>query len=236
LAGYENTTDEPAIQTAPAGRKVVISEPPPSLKLMVDTNIYDYAELMDSLKGGTYQVIFVMKNGKYIVRHKTNGTYEGFLADVTAINSVIPKPGEILTNFPLYISFHDFDHFRDAEVVEPAWGIEDLLLYMPVGLYMRTSGTMSTGSIEVVIEERDGSGLTGLVDADFEVVGSNHLTSPDITVVSDDGAGVYTLTVQKGVAPANLSSGDWVQVRVNKGAGSLTTYLSNRVVLLGTGV
>lgn len=237
LASYENNSDEPAVQTAPtSGRKLVTSYPPPSLKAMIDTNYYDYKELRAAFKGGTYSVVIVYKDGDMEIKHNADGTFSGFLADLTATKAGPPKPGEIATEFPVDVFFHDAAHFDDGMIIHPAWGVEDLLLAMPVGLYLRTEGTMSTGSITVIVEERDKSGYAGLVVADFEVVNSNHLTSPAVTVASDDGDGAYTLTVQKSVAPENLAAGDWVEMRVNKGGGSLTTHISNKVPIVGTGV
>lgn len=96
---------------------------------------------------------------------------------------------------------------------------------------------MVAGDIEVLVRERAGNTWTGkedLVVADFEVVGSNHLDKPIISALVEVGAGVYTLTPEKGDTPGALAAGDWIEVRVNQKTATVTNYLSNRVPLIGT--
>lgn len=231
---YEVTTDDPNVLTTAEGTKMITNQPAPSAIVYLDSNWCDYADLLGVLKGSTYGVIYELKNGMLFLKRTSAGLYKPFPARLTAINKGIPLAGDIANNFPVHIHHLDYEDFRNAALIQPAWSVEELVLVMPVGLTMFATSTMSSGSIYVQINERCGDGYAGLLVADFEVVGSNFLTSPAVTVAGDDGAGVYELTIQKNDPAENLADGDYVTVRVKKGSDPVT-YLSNRVTLFGTG-
>ena len=232
---YEVTTDDPNVLTTQASQKMVTNQPAPSALVYLDSNWDDYKDVLDSFRGGTYGVIYELMDGSIFLKRHGDGTFKPFPARLTAVNKGIPVPGDIANNFPLHIHHFDYDDFRKGVLIAPAWDFEELVLAMPVGLTIEATSTMSTGSINVLITERCGDGKTGLVVGDFEVLDSNYLTSPEVTVASDDGAGNYELTIQKNSPAENLADGDYVTIRVNVGGGTLTTYLSNRLTVLGTG-
>lgn len=233
---YEVTTDDPNVLTTAEGQKMVTNTPAPSAIIYLDSNWCDYSDMLGTLQGGTYGVIYELKNGSLFLKRLSDGTYESFPARITAVNKGIPLQGDIANNFPVHIHHIDYEDFKKGALISPAFDFEELVLAMPVGLTMFATSTMATGSIYVQINERCGDGYAGLLVGDFEVVGSNYLTSPAVTVAGDDGDGVYELTIQKSVAPENLADGDYVQIRVLKKDGDVVTHVSNRVTLMGTGV
>lgn len=235
ISGYENTTDDPNIQTLNSGRKYPTSKPAPSITLMLDSNYEDFVEVMNSVRGGSYGIVYFDDMGRVQVKRKGDGTYVPLPINAYAMSKHIPIPGENGSMFKMYVSHFDYDDFLNCELVDPGFSFEELTLAMPVGLKMIATSTMATGSIHVQITERCGDGYEGLLNTDFEVVNSNNLTSPAVTVASDDDDGNYELTIQKSVSPENLDAGDFVDIIVNKGGGSLTTHISNVLRVHGTG-
>ena len=79
------------------------------------------------------------------------------------------------------------------------------------------------GSVaEVVISERCGDELAGLLIGDFEIVSTNSASS--ITLVTDNGSGSYTVALA-------LASGEWAKIRVNRIVSTITTDISGNIIL-----
>jgi hypothetical protein len=93
---------------------------------------------------------------------------------------------------------------------------------------MYSTGVYSAGNQGVQVNVRCGENKTGLVAADFdESTTLSNVAVPAVTVVTDNGGGSYTLTVQKGSGPGNLAAGDVVFARVKVLSGSDVTHVSN---------
>ncbi len=230
ITSYEVTTDDVNIMTTQQGQKYVTNRPAPSALVYLDGNHCDYMDMVRNLKGGHYGVIYVLKNGQILVKRDATGNFKPFPARLTAVNKGVPLPGDITNNFPLHILHTDYDDFENAALIDPAWDFDNLILAIPAGLNMWITTAYTSGDVVVMVTDRGGSGRAGFAAADFEVLGSNYLTSPAVTALVDGGAGVYTLTIQKGAVPADLTAGDYVIIRVKDGAGPYT-YLSNRLTV-----
>lgn len=231
ITGYEPTTDDPNVATSPKGQKYITNRPAPSAMAYLDSNFCDYMDLVKELKGGHYGVIYVLEDGRIMVKRDKLGNFKPFPARLTAINKGIPLAADSFNNFPLHIHHISYDDFESAAILSPEWDIDDLILAIPAGLTMWQTSAYSSGDITVQINDRCGSGVTGFVVANFEVLGSNFLASPAVTAATDSGGGAYELTLQKASSPVDLAAGDYITFRVKKTA-TVVTYLSNRVTVV----
>jgi hypothetical protein len=232
LDSYERTTDDPTINTTTFGKKKFVREAVPSMVAYVDANLCDYNEMRHNYKGGTYSVALILEDDSIMLSKGPLDTYVGFTANITAAGSDIPLQDAVENSFPVYINFDNNHEFHRSRLfsVEGWSPLYEFPAAMPNGLTMWASSvydTASNGDVTVEIYERCGDPMLLLVTADFEVLSSNGLTSVAITAV-ETGLGVYVLTIQKDVSPANLDSGDWVIFRVKNGSDPYTD-LSGRV-------
>lgn len=233
IDSYENTTDDPNIITSESNtKKYITNNPAPSGSFWLDANFCDYKNLQEELRGGTFGIIYELKDGSFLLKQNDAGTFSPLLANLHAFNKGLPMQADINKNWLVHIFHHDYGDFRKAAVIKPAWDSNDLILSMPAGVNMRATGVYDTagdGDITVYITERCGDPIESLAVANFEVLGSNNLTSPAITAVSDDSDGNYTITLQKEVTPEDLVAGDYITWRVNTTAASITSQLSNAI-------
>jgi hypothetical protein len=234
IDSYENTTDDPNIVTSDSStKKSITNNPAPSGTFWLDANFCDYKNLQEELRGGTFGIIYELKDGSFLMKQNSDGTFAPFPANLTALNKGFPMPGDINKNWQVHIFHHDYADFRISAIVEIAWNTNDLVLAMPLGINLRATeeyGDSSAGEIKVYITERCSDPIIGLVVADFEVTGSNNLVSPAVETVVEDGNGHYTVTLQKLVVPEDLASGDYIQWRVNKIATLITSQISNTLI------
>jgi hypothetical protein len=233
ITSYEVTTDDPNVLTTSKTQKYITNRPAPSAMAFLDSNHCDYIDLVKELKGGHYGVIYVLEDGSMLLKRDKTGNFKPYPARVTAINKGIPLPGDIANNYPIHIHHIDYDDFENAALIKPAWDIDDLILTIPAGLTMWQTSSCASGDVNVQINDRCGDGVTGFVSADFEELGSNYLTSPSITAVTDSGAGAYTLTLSKAASPVDIAAGDYITFRVKKTVATVVTYLSNRITVVG---
>lgn len=233
---YEVTTDDPNIVTFQNTRKRLTNKPLPSATVMLQMNFCDYKEILGTLVGGTYGVIYELSDGSYLATKTSAGKIKPLLATINAIAPGIPLKGDVGNNFKIYIGHLDYKEFEDAILLSPAWDLTfELTNSMPVGYTLEQTGAYDTaadGDVTVRITERCGDGVESLTDSDFEVVDSNDLDTPAITAVSDDSNGNYTITLQKEATPTNLAAGDYIIFRVKKTSDSDITHLSNRVTVI----
>lgn len=231
---YEPTTDDPNIVTMPVtGRKAITNKPVPSMVLRLMSNYCDYKELLNTLKGGTYRMIFIDSNNTIYGTMTSAGYFKGYACTLNAITKGVPLK-ETQNNFTVYVNFLNYDEFEAGYGVALSWSPTiELTENAPVGLSIVATGaySLTPGTIAVQINTRCGSGYAGLAAADFEVLESNNLTSPAVTSVTDSGLGAYTLTVQKGSSPISLAAGDYVVIRVKKLSTTLVTHLSSRLTI-----
>jgi hypothetical protein len=230
---YDVTTDDPNIVTHNSTRKAIGNQPIPSAKFYLAGNFCDYKDMLAAFNGGPYRMFFVDANGGIYGTATATGVVKGFACNVHAITKGLPLK-EIGQNFPLFVNFLSYEEFKSAVLVSPAWNVMiELTEAMPVGytIFAQSTYSTSTSKITVKITQRCGSGVTGLLAADFEVVQSNDLTSPAVTAVTDSGNGLYDLTVQKAVSPVALAVGDYVIIRVKKVTSTVVNYISNRLTV-----
>lgn len=231
LYDYEPTTADPAITELPSTRKIVTNRPIPSATLFLEANFCDYQEILKNLKGGQYGVIYQLKGGQLYMRKNSVGEILPFSGNLDAVTKGIPLK-EMQNNFPVFVNHINYDEFTEAVLLTPDWNpTNELISYMPVGLTVLQTSAVAAGVVSIQVNERCGDGYAGLLLADFEVLGSNGLTSPIVGVLVDNGLGSYTITLQKDAVPAAIAAGDYMTIRAKKLAALVVTHLSNRITI-----
>lgn len=238
LVNYSPTTDDPNVITnAVSKAKSINNNPVPSFEFMLDSNSCDFKEILNTLEGGIYGVFFEMQDGTIEGHVDQSGAEIGYFKPFTAqVKSFTKGAQEIDSNeaFKLYVNFKKYAQIKNYFLFSPAWGVDELLEAMPIGLMAIKTAVYATGDQTVNIKIRCASGYTGLVVGDFEESASmSNVSTPAVTAIVDDGGGNYTLTVQKDVSPVDLVAGDIVTFRVKKLSGSDVTHLSGWVKVEG---
>jgi len=238
LVNYSPTTDDPNIVTNPVSKaKTITNRPVPSFEFMLDSNFCDFKSMLQTLKGGVYGVFFELHNGNIQGYVDQSGNDIGsFKPYKSRINAYTKGAQEIDSNeaFKLYVNFLNANELENQYYFSPIWGVDELMDAMPVGVGVTKTTAYASGDQEVRITIRCADAITGLTDSDFETSDSkSNVDTPAITSVSDDGGGVYTLTVQKAATPDNLEDGDYVYLRVKKTSDTVVTHLSNWIRVEG---
>lgn len=230
LASYEADSEEPKINTTAYGRKFVVREGLPGMKLQLESSIGDFQELLNTLKGGMYRVYFLLQNGNIKGTTDKIGQFMGYKCSIHAHTNGIPSLDAPETSYPVELMFTEYEEFRNSAIAVVPWNADrELVAMMPYGLVIKPVGAYDSGtkSQNVFIGLRSGAAYDGLVAGDFAVKGSN-VDTPAVTAVSaaTDPAYNYTLTVEKGSTPAALADGDYIQLRVEKDAPAVTAVSS----------
>lgn len=239
LVNYSPTTDDPNVITnAVSKAKSVNNNPVPSFEFMLDSNACDFKEILNTLEGGNYGVFFEMQDGTIEGHVDQSGNEIGYFKPFTAqVKSYTKGAQEIDSNeaFKLYVNFKKYAQVKNYFLFNPAWGVDELVEAMPIGLAMIKTAVYASGDQAVNIKVRCASGLTGLVVADFEATtgGKTNVSTPAITAVTDSGGGNYLLTVQKDASPVNLVTGDLVTLRVKKLVSTDVTHVSGWITVEG---
>ena len=231
LMDYEVTTDDANIKTSGLGKKIVTNAPIPSTVLYLDGNYCDYSQLRATLKGGTYDVIYVLEDGTLHARLKSDGKYYGFGARVNAVGKGISGKGDLDMNFVVQINHLSYDEFSEGILLKPAWNPELVLAAaMPIGLNLSivTPYSNATGVVVVRIHKRCGAAYLTMAVADIEIVETNDLDTPVVTSVTDNSDGTYDLLLQIKVVPESMAVGDYMILRVKELSGSDVVSVSNR--------
>lgn len=231
LANYEVKTGDPKYNTTAFGKEFLVQEAIPSANLMLETGSGDFAELLNTLKGGFYRVYFLLQNGSIKGTVDEDGAFKGFLARVHAYSKGVQALDAPEGFYPVSLMFDDYEEFKTSYVLDLVWNsARELVSAMPFGLSITPIGSYDTGTgvQKVFITSRGGSIYTGLAQSDFKVLSSN-VDTPAVSSVTDNGDGTYDLTVQKTATPVALAAGDYVQLRVEK--GSPVTAVSSRLTV-----
>lgn len=238
LDSYDVTTDDPNIVTQPVKKsKKITNEPVPSFVAYLDANICDYKQMENTLRGGTYGIMYELQDGSIMGTIVQSGADIGKFKPLKATVNAIGKQFQEVDStqaFRVYVNHINNDEFKNKHVFEPVWDTSALLDAMPVGLNMIMTSAYSAGSQTVNIKVRCGGNKLSLVVADFDADETQgNVDTPAVTTVVEDGAGNYTLTVQKDTVPVNLVDNDVAVIRVKVLSGSDVTHISNYVAVQG---
>lgn len=223
VEGYENTTDDPTINTTQSGGKTILRAGVPSGVFYLKSNYCDWNEVMRALKGGTYRVAFILENGMIVGFKDRNSTaHKGFLAEVKAITKGFPMPDTIENAFPVYINFKRYKEFEQQFGQIMDWEpILELPAAMPESYNLsEVSNTQATATVNVNVFERCGDAITGLGTADINTI-ANDLTDDTLVSVTDNGDGNYD------VAYTTAAAGQYVKFQIKALTSTVVDAISN---------
>lgn len=238
LDSYNNTTDDPNIVTGAVSKsKKITNDPLPSFEFFLDSNFCDFNEVLRTLGGGNYGVFYELQDGTILGTLDQSGTeigyFKPFKSNIKA-NTKVLQEVDATTAFRVYVNHTNKDQLFNQFVLSPVWDTTELVEAMPVGLNMVSTDVYSAGDQAVQINVRCAGAKTGLLVADFEADETQgNVDTPAVTTVADNGAGSYTLTVQKDAVPVNLVAGDYASIRVKVTSGSDVSHLSNYIRVEG---
>ena len=99
---------------------------------------------------------------------------------------------------------------------------------------MKTAGAYAVSDINVTVTERDGTPYTGTLTVE-EIESYDSVTGLPIdsfsSSVVNNGAGSYTLTLEKDAAPVTLVAGDFVTIRVATKTVDVYNYVSGELTV-----
>ncbi len=170
-------------------------------------------------------IVLGTKDGYFVMTSAINNEYRGLRAEIYSAPN-LPKTDDPTKAHPIYFNFKSVSDFKNLQILPMAFSQFDIEDIVPVGVDLRATGAYTTDSITARCDLRGGStGKAGLTT--WEILDSN-VDDTTVTAV-DDGAGNYTLTIDKNHSTTgdNLAAGNWVKVQASIVATSHVTYLSN---------
>ncbi|MCK5605274.1 hypothetical protein KAR91_25505 [Candidatus Pacearchaeota archaeon] len=238
LDSYNVTTDDPNIVTGAVSKsKKVTNTPVPSFEIFLDSNVCDFKQALNTLKGGTYGMFYILQNGSIlgtIDQSGSNiGSFKPLRATITANTKGIQEVDSTQA-FRVYVNHTSYKEWENQFYFEPIWDSQEIIDAMPIGLNMIMTAVYAAGDQVVQVKTRCEGNYVGLVVGDFdEDETQGNVDTPAITAIVDDGGGAYTLTAEKDVVPANLVDGDVLACRVKILSGSDVTHISNYIYIEG---
>jgi len=238
IDSYNNTTDDPNVVTGAVSKsKSVTNVPLPSFELFLESNMCDFKEVLNTVKGGNYGIFYELQDGTILGSIDTSGTeigyFKPFQAKISASSKLLQET-DATTAFKVYVNHTKKQQLFDQFIFEPSWDVTEIVDSMPIGLNMVSTAVYSAGDQTVHINVRCADNKTGLLAADFETSSTmSNVSTPAVSTVVDSGGGDYVLTVQKAVIPANLVDGDYVYLRVKLLVSTVATYLSGWIKVEG---
>jgi len=238
IDSYNNTTDDPNIVTGAVSKsKTVTNAPLPSFELFLESNMCDFKEVLNTVKGGNYGIFYELQDGTILGSIDTSGTeigyFKPFQAKITA-NSKLLQETDATTAFRVYVNHTRKQQLFDQFIFAPVWDVTEIVDSMPIGLNMVATAVYAGGDQTVHINVRCADNKIGLIAADFETSTTmSNVSTPAVSTVVDDGGGDYTLTVQKAASPVNIVDGDYVYLRVKVLVSTVATYISGWIRVEG---
>ena len=237
IKGYESTPGELTLETSDFDQSSKVTfEGPPSLIMDIATNPADFNEMMAQLTGGGYRIGFIMKiTGDVMVNIQPDGSIQGFLANVFAQAPTLRPQGESFMSYKVSANFQRVNEFRSFGLIDvPFNPAVELLSRMPLGLTMRAAGAYAVSDINVLVTDRAGTAYTGTLIVE-EIASYDSVTNLQIdsfsSSVVNNGAGSYTLTLEKDSSPVTLVPGDFVTIRVATKTSDVYDYVSGELTV-----
>ena len=238
LDSYNNTTDDPNIVTGAVSKaKKLTNTPLPSFEFFLDTNFCDFKEVLNTLEGGNYGIFYELQDGTILGSIDTTGTeigyFKPFQCNIQASSKLLQET-DATTAFKVFVNHTKKKQLKDQFIFDPIWDTSELFEAMPNGLSMVATGVYAASDQIVHVNERCASNKVGLLVADFDENESlGNVDTPAVTAIVDEGAGDYTLTVEKNAVPETLVDGDIAVVRVKVLSALVATDLSGYISVQG---
>jgi len=234
---YDDTTDDPTINTAGLGRKVLTRKGTPSGIFYIDSNVCNYNSVIKNFEGGTYRAIFVLEDGTlmgYGAQTVAGRVIKGFKCTVDSLAG-FPSIDTHENSYPIFIQCHSTQEFKFRYFDKPtaAW---DALIDLPalnwigVSILQLVSYVVTTEAYEIAIRQPCGQNIATIVLADIDVISSKLAGTAGAAVTSitySAASQSYVLIFEDGGSVA-LVAGDIVEYRVKQTSG---TFISDNVVI-----
>lgn len=229
LRVYANNSPEPEMATSNLGIMDKTNEPAPAMIGYLLCGPNDYKDL-HALAGTKFDVVLFLEDGTQMATRKSDNSIKGFTALIET-RANLPLADNAQQSYPLYVFFSSAKEFKNPVYKSPDYSMDDLLGYVPVGVDLYQSSTLSasTGVVTITAYKRGTTQpLTGLVVADVTVLESNGTAPVGSTTLVEVGQGVYTLTINEDVggSASALDAGEWAKVQVAKIVTGYITYQS----------
>lgn len=230
LSGYTINTDAPAITTGGTGTKSVYDDSIPSGIAFGDIGFADYKTLW-GMNNTLVDILFITKDNNWVATPTSDGKFKGFRTELYSQQDfpTFDNPNEA---HPVHMFFKDVAEFTNMVVMPMNYSSSELEDLVPIGLDIVQTVDYTSGDAVVKVTLRGSlTGKAGLTD--WDIVDSN-VNDPGVTD-SDDGAGIYTLTLQKeaGGTPADLAAGEYITVQGKLVASTYVTYLTPPIKIYG---
>jgi len=230
LSGYTQNTDAPNVVTGGIGTKSVYDDQIPSGVAFCDVGFADYKTLW-GMNNTVVDVMFITKDGNWVLTPTSTGGFKGFRCELYSVQDfpTFENPNEA---HPLNVFFKDVEEFTNMVVMPMNFSSSEIEDLVPVGLDIVQTADYAAGDAVVKATLRGSStGKAGLTD--WDIIDTNVL-DPGVSD-SDDGGGVYTLTLQKdaGGTPEDLAAGEYITVQGKLVAATYVTYLTPPIKIYG---
>lgn len=230
LSGYTQNTDAPNVITGGTGTKSVYDDSIPSGIAFADVGFADYKTLWP-MNNTLVDIMFITKDGNWVVTPTSDGKFKGLRCEIYSQQDFpgFDNPNEA---HPIHVFFRDVEEFTNMVVMPMNYSSSELEDLVPVGLDIIQTADYASGDAVVKATLRGSStGKAGLTD--WDITDSN-VSDPGVTD-SDDGAGVYTLTLKKdsGGTPADLAAGEYIEVQGKLVAATYVTYITPPIKIYG---
>ena len=228
--GTEPTRAEATVETTGFGQNYVTAESNPSLIGYVKTNACDFNQLLSAYKGGTYNVLFFLADGSLYVAQQ-GITLKGFQTQVYTQRYGIPGRENQTQSFKVIFNFLKGSEFDNARTFDVNYSVDDLQLYLPLGLQADVATAFDGTDIVLNVYTRcvPDSGHSGVMTAEV-VKATQGLTVTAVPVDNTDNT--YTVTVQKS-GPADLGVGEYAEFYLVTKSGDIYTEMSNIIKVVG---
>jgi hypothetical protein len=226
LYSYDNQTPEPATEQNVFGQTLISEISPSFITFYLDSNPLDFTNIVNSLKGDLYRILFILEDGN-IIGQFTNGVFKGFNCRIQSADK-LPDVSTIENDYKIFVSLENWQELNNKQIINVYWTSQDLIDYMRTGvrIYPRSEWVgRTTYTVQVFTCNIE---ITTLDKNDFEII--DYITSNSIKPIIHSvtyANGVYTFNIGDIEGTDIFSDGDQFTYIVNT-----DTYVSNPVKVI----
>jgi len=230
--GSEPTAAEAVTETTGFGDSIITAENAPSLLAYAEMNACDFSEILKNYKGGTYNVSFILADGRLMLCDKLT-KLQGFQTQVYAHRLGVPGRANQTQQYRITFNFLKGYEFDNYKIVGINYTVDDVLDLLPLGLTadIKTAYDSGTGVIVLNVYTRclPDAPKSGTLTA--EILRATQGLTVTATPTYDDG-GQYTVTIAKS-GPAQLATGEYAEFILVSKTSTVYDEISNSIKVVG---
>lgn len=149
---------------------------------------------MFSHSGGDQRVFFLDSEDNLFGTEFSDGSMGGFLVSLLNVEKLMISDGSVSTKSPVYIVLKNPREIDERGILVPGDIVSELVPLTDVDIVVLASPAPTTTSFDVSVKTScDGTPVSGLVLADFEILNGSGATQETNTTVTETpaGSGVY---------------------------------------------